>query len=356
MFFTPASVKQFNSQNHSIVIWSEAKHYWNTFTPIVKYFKKNKIDFVYIASDKDDEGLRQTKQNVYIGTGNKCFRFLNNIKSDIFICTTPNLGDLALKRSKLVKHYIHIVHAPTDFHSYRRVGFECFDTVMCAGSHQIDTIRHLEKIRGTEKKNLTKTGCLYYDNMVVKDKSKGQKQKSVLIAPTWGQNNILRYYQSLLPNLLRTGMNICIRPHPQSLKSEKSFIEKIQSEYKDNKNISWDIGTDGAEVFSKSSVMITHMSGVAFDYALVHKKPVVLIEQNVDYTDMEGLDIDYPAWELSVQDKLGLSVSPNDLNNIDKVINKALKHKSNLSNTIFNFKKAGDKAGRQIIDILEGLK
>jgi len=205
---------KFNRQNHSIVIWSEASHYWETFTPLVNYFHKNKVKFIYLASDKNDIGLQQCKQSLYVGKNWTSFKFLNNIKADIMIMTTPGLGDLAIKRSKKVKHYCHIIHAPTDVLYYQRCSFECFDSVLCSSDFQMNNIRKLEKIRGCEKKQLFKTGCLYYDERL-KNKSKTTTDNNtILYAPSWGKISSLAYAMDIINNLLLYNYNVIFRPHP----------------------------------------------------------------------------------------------------------------------------------------------
>ena len=46
---------------------------------------------------------------------------------------------------------------------YNYFAFDFFDTIMCSGKHQIDSIRKLEKLRKTKKKNTLQTGLTYYD-------------------------------------------------------------------------------------------------------------------------------------------------------------------------------------------------
>ena len=45
---------------------------------------------------------------------------------------------MQLKRSKS-NEYIHIIHSPTDCLMYNYFAFD-FDTIMCSGKHQIDSI------------------------------------------------------------------------------------------------------------------------------------------------------------------------------------------------------------------------
>ena len=351
--------KSYKKTDHEIIIYCEAKHYWPTFAPIVQYLQKQNVPFTYMASDKDDEGLKHTERNECIGTGQRSFSYLNQLTGRVMIMTTPNLGDLAIKRSKDIDHYIHVVHSISDIHSYRRVAFECFDTIMCSGDYQIKTLRLLEKIRGTDAKNLLQTGCVYYDTMHPKTNPSSNKNKTVLIAPTWGKNNILNYYDVLLTNLLDSDYNIIIRPHPQSYKSEKKLLRKIQHDYPNSDRITWDKNTDNMWACEQSDIMISNFSMVIFDYALVHKKPVLVFDTPISQKGFEWADMpEHHAWELE-QNHLFETISIDNIDNISHSVEKTLNRKipSSFAKThIYNFQSAGSVAGQQLIDIYNGVK
>ena len=348
------TAKQKNKHNE-IIIWSEAKHYWSTFAPMVSYLQEQGIPFTYLASDKNDEGLKHTENNQYIGASGRAFAYLNQISAHVMVMTTSNLGDLAIKRSKNVNHYVHVVHAPTDMHFYRRAAFECFDTVMCAGDHQIKTLSMLEEMRHTDKKDKLKTGCLYYDGEPKQGTPKLSQTKTVLIAPAWGKNNILHQYKTILPALLDSGFNIIIRPHPQSFKSEKKLLKTIMADYPNDDCIVWDKNPTNTESCQKSDVMISHLSGVMFDYAFVHQKPVLVIDTPQSIENFEAADLPHhPAWEVTLSEKLFPSIKPENLDNLVPALNKAITKKMPPQlgkRHLYNFQKAGAVAGQQLIDI-----
>ena len=352
--------QKFNkSHKISILFWSEAKYYWNTFFPLLDYFSKNEIPFFYFASDKDDEGLVFCENSLYIGNGKKAYQFLNYIQADIVIMTTPGLGDLAIKRSRKVKYYVHIVHAPTDIHLYRRASFECFDYIFCSGSHQINTIRALEKIRGTESKKLLETGCLYFDKMVKGKSNNLCDKKTILIAPTWGKNGALHIGKKLILPLLENDFKVIIRPHPQSLKNEKFLINNLKAELKDFSNLIWDNDINPDLSMSKSSVMISDVSGVIFDYCFVYRKPVICINREIQLKDLEATDLDFLAWEIYMREKLGKTIKVENISQIVS-ITKSLIGKQISENlvedSVYNFGRAGEVAAKQILEIYQSLK
>ena len=65
----------------------------------------------------------------------------------------------------LVKHYVHILHAPSDATMYRLFGIDYFDSVLLSGDYQKKDIRLLEQQRGINEKELTVVGCPYLDTL-----------------------------------------------------------------------------------------------------------------------------------------------------------------------------------------------
>ena len=190
-------------KHRTFVFYSEGKTYWNSFQPILEALHQRGIHATYLTSSDDDPGLAfatEYIETIYIGCGNKAYTFMNLLEADLCIMTTPGLDVLQIKRSKGVKHYAHIVHAPTDIHLYKLFSFDYYDSVLCSGPQQINTLRQLEQLRNTPAKLLLQSGCTYYDGLVKQHQqlppreNASDEQYHVLIAPTWGSNGLLRKY------------------------------------------------------------------------------------------------------------------------------------------------------------------
>src|SRR5690606_26155606 len=159
------------------------------------------------TSDKQDPGLNSGLKNVtskYLGNINFSAAYLAQLEADFVGMTTPQLDVLTIKRSKKVKHYGHILHAPVDVFTYRKFAFDYFDSVFCSGPHQIKSIRFLEEKRNTPKKELYEVGCTYYDLMLENLSRLSEEEKkrpTVLVAPTWKEYSLLHKYG---PQFFRT--------------------------------------------------------------------------------------------------------------------------------------------------------
>ncbi|MBQ0161655.1 MAG: CDP-glycerol--glycerophosphate glycerophosphotransferase [Treponema sp.] len=246
------------------VIFSDHKRYWNVFGPICEEFEKRKISLVYYTASKDDPVFNQNYTYIkpeFLGEGNKPYAKLNFLKADKVIATTPGLDVYQWKRSKGVKTYIHIPHSAGDLSTYRMFGLDHYDVVLTTGENQINFIRKMENIRPSiNKKELISVGCTFFDENQKRLNSTKTNSKHehpiVLIAPSWGKSAILsRFGDKLLTELSKTDFKIIVRPHPQSLSSEKELLDSLSKKF-ENSNITWNFDNDNFNVLNESDIMI----------------------------------------------------------------------------------------------------
>ena len=246
-----------------IAIYSDSKRYWNLFGPICREFDRRGQAVVYLTSSPDDPALEEKFDHVkceFIGEGNKGFAKLNMLRADLLFTTTPSLDVYQWKRSKDVGYYVHILHAPNDAY-YRMFGLDYFDAVLMSGQFQIDEIRKLEQVRSLPAKEMKVVGMPYMDAMLERlqnAKPLPEHPVTVLLAPSWGPSSILsRYGADFIDELLKTGYQIIIRPHPQSFTSEKEMLDKLMAKYPDSQQLQWNSDNDNFEVLRRSDIMIS---------------------------------------------------------------------------------------------------
>ena len=383
--------KKTNAQYNTIVCYSEGAGYWNVFKPLIDMLAKNKQFVTYLSSDETDLGLTYNSEFVhtlYIGTGNKAYTYLNFLRANICVLTTPNLDTLQIRKSKNVLHYTHLVHAPTDFHLYKLYAFDFYDSVMISGNAQKLSLRFLETLRNTTKKPVYPVGCTYLD--VLKEKKiqydagndSGNKignvagnqidnvagnnsgKKTLLIAPTWGTSGLLYIAgKHIIQSVLNGNYNIIIRPHPQSLKVEKALIDDIKSHFSECAEVEWDTSPDNFSAMAKADILLSERSGILFDFAFIFENPVITYKTPSVLEAMEGYDIPWNAWELDVFADMGAIVEHDTLHNIDTIINKCLEQKATYQENIrtirdthlYNFGEAGIASANAMLEIQKSL-
>ncbi len=320
--------KKSDGKRLPVVIYSDHKRYWNVFKPICDEAERRGLDLVYYTQSPDDPVLSAPYGHVkaeFIGEGNRGFAKLNFLKADIVLATTPGLGVLQWKRSRDVSCYVHIPHLAGDLTTYRMFALDHYDAVLLTGDYQGKDVRALEKLRGQAEKELVTVGCTFLDSMRARLESSPRphnERTCVLVAPSWGKSGILSVYgKRLLDPLAASGLDIVIRPHPQSLTAEKELLDSLADSYKDCANVSWNYDNDNFDILNRADVMITDFSGVIFDYALVFGKPVIYAKPEVFNKDpYDAWWLDHELWTFEALPKLGVELDEKDFDRIGELV------------------------------------
>lgn len=346
-----------NWSEKSVVIFSEGKIYYTTNKPVIDELIKE-IDVLYITIDKDDELLLFNHEKfhpVYLEFDFWGQLLMATIKGRLLITTTPSLNVLALKKSPNMKHYMYIMHAPVDIHSYQKNSFDYFDSIVCIGEFQKNNLLILEEKRKLHCKEKVVLGLPYAD-LYSKEMAqyKTEKSDSVLIAPSWGDNNFLNYIDyDIFDILLKSGRKVIYRPHPMSFKYEPKQISDIEQQYMDNDNFSIDKNVSGIKSFYKSNIMISAISGVIIDYIMCKPSHVIIID--IPERKCENLELNYlttSSWENQLFNDICLIVKNENefktsLEHLSQIsIDKIETYRSN----IVNYACASDKIAQYIIE------
>jgi len=353
------------SADNSYVIYCEGKQYWNVFKPVIDEFERHETGVLYLTSAQDDPVFDASWGFVkpeYIDEGNRAFARLNMLRAGICLMTTPGLDVYQLKRSKMVKHYAHILHAPSDATMYRLFGMDYFDSVLLTGDYQAEDIRILERQRNIPEKKLITVGCSYLDVYAEKIKNLPKEENhpfTVLVSPSWGPSALLAHWgEKLLDPLSASGWRVIIRPHPQSKKSEIEMLERLQARYKDIKNIEWDFERENIYSLNKADIMISDFSGIIFDYMFLRDKPVLYVSQNFDLRPYDADDLGHELWQFKTVKEAGIELREEDFPRITEIIKNAGDSES-LKNAR---KKAREtawqypgEAGKRVFDFMAGI-
>jgi len=348
-----------------ILFYSEGGNYWNIFLPVIEELEKKAVKSVYYTSDEKDPALATDFKYMsanYVGNDLTAFTLLNNIKVKVMIMTTPQLDVMHLKRSKNVDHYVHLIHAPTDALVYKKFAFDYFDSVMCSGQHQIESIRALEKKRNLPQKILYETGLTYYDVMY-RDREKyilEEGKKTILVAPTWGSNGMLtKFGIAPVKKLLEANYHVILRPHPQMYVSQKELMDELEKELSIYSNLEIDRKPSGEASMGRSDVMISDISGIIFDFFFIYEKPVIVIEDIIEKGGLEAEDVNTEIWESTILDKVATPVNYHNIDTLPSVVDQLI-HKDITQDivqlrdqSLFNFPHASVVAANQILEIIK---
>ena len=313
------------------VIFSDSKRYWNLFKPICDEFEKREKDLVYWTTSKDDPALSTEYDHVkteYIGEINQAVTRLNFMKAGVCISTTPGVGVYQWKRSPNTKWYVHVWHGAGDATGYRMFGLDHFDAVLLSGDYQVEQLRKLEEIRNQAPKELLVTGITYMDELLKKKQETPIKDHSVttvLLAPSWGKSSILyKYGQTIIDSLISTGYKIIIRPHPQSMISDKIIVEPLITKYPNSEMLEWNFDNDNFNVLNQADIMISDFSSVIWDYTLVFDRPLIYADTEFDKSPYDAYWLDEEMWVFKTLPTVGYPLNKESLPQMKEIIDKAI--------------------------------
>ena len=324
-----------NAEKIPIVIFSDDKRYWTVFEPLCREFDRRGVDIVYMTASPDDPALKNPYEHIkgeFIGENNKAFAKLNFLNATLVLSTTPGLDVYQWKRSKKVQYYVHMLHAANEIAGYRMFGTDYYDALLLSGEYQVRDVRYLESIRNLPEKEIVKIGIPYLDEMYARlhkaqnaDIKSGKKERTVLLAPSWGKSAILsKFGERIIDVLIETGYSIIIRPHPQSFTSEREMLDTLMEKYPNSEKLEWNRDNDNFEVLKRADILISDFSGVVFDFSLVHEKPVIYTDTKFDKGPYDAWWLKTPYWTFTALPRIGQELNEENLDSLKEMIDSCL--------------------------------
>ena len=314
------------------VLFTDSKRYWTIFKPICDEMDRRGQQVLYLTASPDDPMLNEKWRHVraeYAGAGNKAYARMNMLKADVVLSSTPGLDVFQWKRSRDVKWYAHVLHAANDVTGYCMFGLDYFDALLLSGEYQIREVRQLEALRGLPEKEIRLVGLPHMDALLRRLREAppmGPHPTTVLLAPSWGKTAVFsRYGGRIIDALLKTDYHIIIRPHPQSFESETELIDGLMRAYPDSDRLEWNRDTDNFDALHRADLLISDFSGVIFDFSLVFGKPILYADVSFDDAPYDAWWLKEKKWTFGILDKLGMQLTPENLDRIGEVIDHCLR-------------------------------
>lgn len=363
---------QLPRERRRVVFYSESSAYWTHLRGLLaRFLDVADVPVCFFSSDRDDPGLELSHPNLQtfvIDDGWVRDWFFANVDADLMVLTTPDLHQYQLKRSKHSVHYVYVQHSLISQHmGYRPGAFDHFDTIFCAGPHHVTETRALERQRGTRAKNLVEHGYQRLDEILQKRSDHEEPEPApgtphVLVAPSWGPNGIIeRLGDPPIEALLRAGIRVTLRPHPQTARLHPDIVDDIVSRHRDNPLFRFDDDASSTASLQASDLMISDWSGAALDYAFGFGKPVVFIDtpRKVNNPDYEQLGIE--PFESAIRTRIGEVVPESESGDLAAVVNRLANRPVDGSmrkvaeDHVFNIGRSSEVGAGALLHILEGI-
>jgi len=228
------------------------------------------------------------------------------------------------------KYLIHMPHSIVSLHAvYPANAFDDYDIIFAASPHHIIEWNWICESRGLGERKVVPVGYGKMD--VLKDMAQSREivkktKPNILIAPSWGADNVLENLGfELCVELISRGYNVIVRPHPLFLIEGSKALDKITnlSENLEFLEVESPFETDNA-IFD-SDVLISDYSGIGFEFFILTGRPVISVDVGIKQANTDWKNCGEIPIEISARNNLGLVVKP-DIASILNAINKCLQN------------------------------
>ena len=319
----------------NIVIYSESGQDWHQFSGLIKQLNGplgRKV--CYISSDAMDPGLDRQHENYRaIHIPNGLFRtiFFQVNQSDVFVLTMMDLQNLQLKRSTYPVHYVYLFHSMGSTHMVdNENSFDHYESLFCAGPHQVKEIRRREELRGLPAKHLFDYGHPRLEEVITEGQdyqpleSTGEPA-TVLIAPTWGESSIFNTCgKELISVLLDSGYRVIMRPHYQSKQQTPGVIAELRDAFLDREHFEYIDRMGETDSVTRSDVLVSDWSAMALEYSMGLEKPVLFIDVPRRIRNPNWRELEIEPVENTIRDQVGEIISPESLQDAPAAIERLI--------------------------------
>tara|TARA_B100000780_G_scaffold87382_1_gene60102 strand:- start:70 stop:1206 length:1137 start_codon:yes stop_codon:yes gene_type:complete len=310
------------------LFFSENKTYQKyTYLLIEALVKKYPNEVYYVSADINDKINNIGVRNIFIGKGFLMNIFFLIIRAQNIYLTVTDLGNHAVKKTKNVDNYVYYFHSPLSTSKiYTETAFDNYDVILCNGDYHFNEIRKRESQKKIKKKKLIKTGYFYFDYL--KDRINNQVEANeILIAPSWNYNQknfINENLEEIIRSVLKKGYNVKFRPHPENFKRSMNIINSFKKNFSNEKFI-LDENTENINSMENAKCLITDNSGIAIEFLLLFKKPVLYFEDidKVHNTKFNEYN-DLVTMDQKVKKTFGYIFKKEDIKDLDTIINKSI--------------------------------
>ncbi len=340
-YFTFLKIISLKKIKPKYLFFSENKAYQKySYLLIETLAKKYPHQVYYVSSDVNDKIEGLDVENIFIGNGLLMNIFFTIIHAQNMYLTLTDLNNHAVKKTKNVDRYIYYFHAPVSTTKvYTETAFDNYDVILCNGDYHFNEIRKRESLKKIPKKKLVKSGYFYFDYL--KERINNQvKANEILIAPSWNYNQknfINENLEEIIKSILKRGHNVKLRPHPESFKRSISVINQLKKKFLNEKFI-LDETFENINSMENAKCLITDNSGIAIEFVLLFKKPVLYFEDidkihNIKFNDYKDLI----TMDQKVKEAFGYTFRKENIKDLDILINKSISEFKNKDSEIKSF-------------------
>lgn len=320
-----------------IVFYAEHGGYFPYFEGIIDVLiTQHKQMLCYVTSDPDDPILRNDEPLIKPFYINKLLgSFMTLVDCRVFVITLTDLNQFHLKRSNHPVHYLYVFHSMVSTHMmYRQGAFDYYDSILCVGPHHINEIQKYEEDKRLPKKQLINAGYYRLERIYQayqqfsSNELTSKTTKTILIAPSWGENNVLKSYGELLVDLLlNENYEVIVRPHPETVRRDPELLSLLKKRFGTNSNFILETSVATDDSILRSDVLVCDLSGIALEYSFGTERPVIFVDGPIKIKNDQFKELEIEPLELSLRSVIGIIVSPENIENVPSLVKELIVNK-----------------------------
>ena len=164
-----------------------------------------------------------------------------------------------------------------------------------------------EEIYDLKRKKIYKTGYSYMEFLKDKD-------------------NLIEKHSIDIINTVSKEKKIIFRPHPQSLIKDKKKLNLISNKFNKNEKFLYNRDIHNVEPIFNSSILITDNGGMALEYSLIFRKPVIFINYRDKIHNENYKEIKLKPIQDDFKERFGISIDTDEISNLNNIIDNALRN------------------------------
>jgi len=294
--------------------------------------------------------------------------FMTFVNCKVFLMTVPDFDVFYLKRSIKPVHYIYVSHAiASTIMTIRHGALDHYDSILCVGPYQIKEIRRHEELNNLNRKVLVKAGYYRLERIYEayrrysQEKPSSITKKTILIAPSWGDANVIESCgEHLIEILLEASYKVIVRPHPETIRRSPGLIASFASKFGNNPDFILEMSVTAYDSLLQADVIICDYSGVVFEYAFGTERPVLFLDVPVKVMNKRFKELGIDPIEFSLRPKVGVVISPKKLETVPQVISNLIANREAYKKRIaelrgqyvYAFGHSSEVGARHIISLL----
>ncbi|MGM9614588.1 MAG: YidC/Oxa1 family membrane protein insertase [Oscillospiraceae bacterium] len=372
----------FKIVNKKLVFYSESSGFYKYFQNIIEeLLRRTNVTIHYITSDPDDQifALAEKEPRIqpyYIGERRMITMFMK-LDADLVCMTMPDLETYQYKRSYVRKdiEYVYIFHGMfSGLITLRKGALDHFDTLLTPTPGFEEEMRAWNRVHNLPDQKMVPCGYGVIDNMAAQYDAMEKVEhdpKTILIAPSWQEGNILdSCLTDLCEPLLAAGYDVTVRPHPQYIRRFPQRLEQHLRECEgyDAERFRFQLNFSSNETVFASDLVVTDWSNIGYEYAIATKKPVLFVNTprkivNEDWTEE---DVAQYAPDDRIRGIIGRTIDPADVREKGlEAVEYMLSHREEFADTLetvrrerlYHFGESGKYGAQYLIErILENQK